>query len=1008
MATKFEKLMRGLIETRSSWDAVFLRNVGRDQMDYDVLSSPYSKSDLVYTCVSTTARAVSQVPLLRYEQRDKDEYEPVYTDDPWQSLLDRPNPLTDGYRFLEAIVSYYLLDGDAFVVPFPPMSMGGRGGVPEALYVVGEESMKPQRNEKTGQLAGWTYQPKGESQREGYPLKIEEVLHFKTWNPDDLIMGMSPLEAGGLHVKVDYKASIFNEKFFDNAAVPAGMITTPAGVGFGDKKRERLRAELESVHTGYRRAFRLMFLEKGLKYEKIGATHQEMMFKDLRYMSRESIMQAFGMKKAVISVTEDLNYATAEAQKQAWWEDTLLPIMSMISHGFTHFIMGPESSKILRRKHVLLQLHGRRKGLELFGEELHKLKQRGKEDVQLKSHFDFDISGVKALQEDFSKKVETATKLSRMGFTSNEINQRLELGFDEDKPWRDSWWVQQAFVPVGEEFGQEEPEKPPVEEPEVGEGDEDDEQPVEIQPAAPAGDRQISKARQLQWTRFTDRMSPIEGKFQGKIERFFWEIRRKSLRYLLKYHDPEGLMREEFDEETRNMVKWVRPLYREALAAGIRSASEEVVEALTELEEQKRGVKEKGLKATFSIDVDFLMDEDPEVLNYLMERIDRIGVGKRKEGQLTETVRRQIVDALHEGMSKAESISELADRIKGKLKGNVSRAKTIARTETISAANHGRNLTIKRSGFTRKLWITSGDELVRDTHRAMEAHPSVEMDEPWIVGGCSLRYPCDYEAGCPSETINCRCTEAVDPDSHPAFQEEPQMVPPDEEFPETSPAKEKVSSRIDINKISGTKLRVSETEKALRTIDKVHGMPMMEKTKLVFESMENHLGVYNAALGRIGINADIFTWDLKETVIHEVGHMIDNRVFGYGLLLGSADLSEMKIWRKAIEKSDSFKHWKHLNRAGQFNVPTPSGKMRSVSVSFDYLKEDILKQEELWARSYVQYVATKTKNKALLEKILYEFEDDIYGYRAGYWSEEDFKPIYRAIENLLREKGLIE
>ena len=42
-----------------SWDIMFS---GNDDSAERVFARPYSKSSIVYTCISTTARAISQVP----------------------------------------------------------------------------------------------------------------------------------------------------------------------------------------------------------------------------------------------------------------------------------------------------------------------------------------------------------------------------------------------------------------------------------------------------------------------------------------------------------------------------------------------------------------------------------------------------------------------------------------------------------------------------------------------------------------------------------------------------------------------------------------------------------------------------------------------------------------------------------------------------------------------------------------------------------------------------------
>lgn len=64
---------------------------------------------------------------------------------------------------------------------------------------------------------------------------------------------------------------------------------------------------------------------------------------------------------------------------------------------------------------------------------------------------------------------------------------------------------------------------------------------------------------------------------------------------------------------------------------------------------------------------------------------------------------------------------------------------------------------LARQGYTRRRWVTMHDAKVRETHRHAEGQ-TVGIDEPFVVGGASLRHPGD-RLGPASEVINCRCVQ---------------------------------------------------------------------------------------------------------------------------------------------------------------------------------------------------------------------------------------------------------
>lgn len=83
------------------------------------------------------------------------------------------------------------------------------------------------------------------------------------------------------------------------------------------------------------------------------------------------------------------------------------------------------------------------------------------------------------------------------------------------------------------------------------------------------------------------------------------------------------------------------------------------------------------------------------------------------------------------------------------------RARTIAQTEAIKAANTARYYAAILAGMNKKTWRTVGDNKVRDWHRAANGQ-TVPILGSFTVHGESLRYPGDPK-GAVGNIIRCRC-----------------------------------------------------------------------------------------------------------------------------------------------------------------------------------------------------------------------------------------------------------
>jgi hypothetical protein len=132
---------------------------------------------------------------------------------------------------------------------------------------------------------------------------------------------------------------------------------------------------------------------------------------------------------------------------------------------------------------------------------------------------------------------------------------------------------------------------------------------------------------------------------------------------------------------------------------------------------------------------------------------------KEKAGKLIDvnaTTQDKIRDTLKEGVANSESMGQLTARVSEVFdEADGFRAETIARTETVSSQNLGRNQEMTDQGAERKIWLSIFSNS-RDAHMAAD-HQVVAVDDSFDVGGESLDYPGD-PSGSPENVINCQCS----------------------------------------------------------------------------------------------------------------------------------------------------------------------------------------------------------------------------------------------------------
>lgn len=137
--------------------------------------------------------------------------------------------------------------------------------------------------------------------------------------------------------------------------------------------------------------------------------------------------------------------------------------------------------------------------------------------------------------------------------------------------------------------------------------------------------------------------------------------------------------------------------------------------------------------------------------------IQQEAIRRRIQG-VTETTRKQIVNAVDAGYREGQTLPEVASSVRALIPQLARfRADAIARTETHGAANYGSQEAASQLGLPlRKEWLAAHDERTRESHADADGQ-TIGMEERFQVGDSFLAYPGD-PAGPPEEVVNCRCT----------------------------------------------------------------------------------------------------------------------------------------------------------------------------------------------------------------------------------------------------------
>jgi hypothetical protein len=196
---------------------------------------------------------------------------------------------------------------------------------------------------------------------------------------------------------------------------------------------------------------------------------------------------------------------------------------------------------------------------------------------------------------------------------------------------------------------------------------------------------------------------------------------------------------------------------------------------------------------------------------------------------------------------------------------------------------------------------------------------------------------------------------------------------------------------------------------ALDVIDHVHCdglLPVIPLQRAMLTDKDGQF-VFQRGGPAVRIMVSHFTNLAEITTVHEVGHFIDYHGLGTGIQCGSVSSAELQGWRDAVRNSQAVQSLGNLWRssASMIKVRQSDGAVVEYPISQTYLQY-LLMPEELWARSYAQFVTIRSNDSTLRHQLdrLQDRPANSY-YYASCWEDSDFIAVADEIEAVFRQKG---
>jgi len=246
---------------------------------------------IVMTCISAIAEDVAKYEPL-FNKKDNRTGKLTQTQHEFEKVLERPNNrLTSKFDLLVATQSFLELVGNAYWY----LSVEERSRKVREIYL-----MRPDRvriaTDKNGDIIGYTFRDDSGTE---VPLDVDEVQHFKTFNPEDEYYGIGTVEAGIIYIETEEDTALFQRNFIKNQASPSGILTINGKIE--REQFKKVKAAWKEKTEGLANVGKTLFIRGAdASFTKIGLSLGDLDMEKLKSLTEDKIFKMFRMPKFIL------------------------------------------------------------------------------------------------------------------------------------------------------------------------------------------------------------------------------------------------------------------------------------------------------------------------------------------------------------------------------------------------------------------------------------------------------------------------------------------------------------------------------------------------------------------------------------------------------------------------------------------------------------------------------------------------------------------------------------
>ena len=276
------------------------------------LGRAYNLNAIVYRCTEVRAHNIAKLPIKIMLRSGDDTIESAYNDPILQLIL-------GNYELLYHIALDRTIYGTAYLT-LEYDSDGFYLQRHNPAYVT------PQYTGRTIK-SYFVSNPYGETET----IDADAMIAFDMYDPENDLSSRSPVAVALQQIRTNSEQWGYVERFFSNDAMPSMAITYPATETPSEREKEKVQAQFAERFGGLRNKHRAAILTRGMTLSPVASNRlRDLIVPEINDSTMRQICIAIGVPMVIALATDSANFATAQVERQTFYEETILPEARLI------------------------------------------------------------------------------------------------------------------------------------------------------------------------------------------------------------------------------------------------------------------------------------------------------------------------------------------------------------------------------------------------------------------------------------------------------------------------------------------------------------------------------------------------------------------------------------------------------------------------------------------------------------------------------------------------------